>query len=451
MSAGHRLGAYRELIQRYATVFKHFWQLRDSLGGGLLNEQEAQFLPAALSLQEQPVSSTARLTGRILMAIVLVALLWSVLGHMDIIVNATGKIIPSGYTKTIESVDVASVRAVHVTEGQTVKAGDVLVELDTSAPDAEHDKASGDAMLATLQMARAQAMIHALDAPGNSHHGPQLSPMPYIPAEQWQAAQRQLDGQYQDFLAKLTRLDGDIAHFAQALPLATQRANDFKALSKDHDVSEHAWLEKEQARIDLEGQLQDAKNQRTALIAQTRKEAHDALTEGSKIAAASTQDARRAGEHSKLLQLTAPVDGTVQQLNVHTVGGVVPAAQPLMQIVPQSNTVEVEAFMENKDVGFVQEGQSAEVKIDAFDYTKYGTIPARVTHVSRDAIQDDKKGLIYAVKVALDQSAMNVEGRHLALSAGMSVNVEIKTGTRRVIEYLLSPLVQHQHESLNER
>src|ERR1035437_5216879 len=131
MSAGHRLSAYRELIQRYATVFKHFWQLRDSLGGGLLNEQEAQFLPAALSLQEQPVSSTARLTGRILMAIVLVALLWSVLGHMDIIVNAIGKIIPSGYTETIESVDVASVPAVHATEGQTVKAGDVLVELDT--------------------------------------------------------------------------------------------------------------------------------------------------------------------------------------------------------------------------------------------------------------------------------------------------------------------------------
>lgn len=451
MSLGHRLGAYRELIQRYVTVFKHFWQMRDSLGGDLLNEQEAEFLPAALALQERPVSSTARLTGWILMAIVVVALLWSVLGHMDIIVNATGKIIPSGYTKTIASVDVASVRAVHVTEGQAVKAGDVLIELDTSAPDAEHDKASGDALVATLQMARAQAMIKALDASGTSRHAPQLASMVGIPADQWQAAQRQVDGQYQDFLAKLTRLDGDIAHFAQALPLATQRANDFKALAKDHDVSEHAWLEKEQARIDLDGQLQDAQHQRAALIAQTRKEAHDALTEGRKTAAASTQDARRAGEHSKLLQLTASVDGTVQQLTVHTVGGVVPAAQPLMQIVPKERQVEVEAFMENKDMGFVQEGQRAEVKIDTFDYTKYGTIPARVTHVSRDAIQDEKKGLIYSVKVALDQSAMNVEGKALALSAGMSVNVEIKTGTRRVIEYLLSPLVQHQHESLNER
>jgi hemolysin D len=203
--------------------------------------------------------------------------------------------------------------------------------------------------------------------------------------------------------------------------------------------------------VDLEGQLQDAKNQRAALIAQTRKDANDAMTEGSKIVAAGEQDQRRAGEHSKLLKLIAPVDGTVQQLTVHTVGGVVPAAQPLMQIVPKENIVEVEAFLENKDVGFVQVSQNAEVKIDAFDYTKYGTLNAKVKHVSQDAIQDDKKGLIYATKISLDKSSIFVDGKTLPLSAGMSVNVEIKTGTRRVIEYVLSPLVQHQREALHER
>jgi hemolysin D len=141
----------------------------------------------------------------------------------------------------------------------------------------------------------------------------------------------------------------------------------------------------------------------------------------------------------------------VQQLTAHTVGGVVSPAQPLMQIVPKQTRVEMDAFIENRDVGFVKEGQSAQVKIDAFEYTKYGTVPAKVTHVSRDAIQDEKKGLIYAVKVALDRPHMQVEGKHLPLSAGMSVNVEIKTGTRRVVEYLLAPLIQHQHEALHER
>jgi hemolysin D len=447
MSVRHRLGAMRELLNRYGTVFKHFWNIRHSMRGPLLSEQEADFLPAALSLQERPVSPTARLTARLLMALVMILIGWSILGKVDIIVNATGKVIPSGYTKTIASVDVAAVTALHVYEGQKVKAGDVLIELDSSAADAEHDKAVGDAKVATIEMARSRALIAAL----NSMTPPKLSRTEGISDAEHDAAQSQLNGQYSDFKAKLDRIDGEITRYSQALPLATQRANDYKILKVDHDVSEHAWEEKEQARIDLVGQLADARHQRAALISQTRKEAYDALTEGAKLSASSSQDARRAGEHSKLLQLTAPVEGTVQQLNVHTVGGVVPAAQPLMQIVPRTDKVEVEAFLENKDVGFVQEGQAAAVKIDTFEYTKYGTIPAVVTTVSRDAIQDEKKGLIYSVKITLNKSQIDVEGKMIPLSPGMSVNAEIKTGTRRIIEYVLSPLVQHQHEALNER
>ena len=141
----------------------------------------------------------------------------------------------------------------------------------------------------------------------------------------------------------------------------------------------------------------------------------------------------------------------MQQLTVRTVGGVVPAAQPLMQIVPQQAGAEVEAFMENKDVGFVMVGQDAQVKVEAFQYTKYGTVPGRVIHVSRDAIQDEKRGLIYSIKVALDKESISVDGKDIPLSPGMSVSVEIKTGTRRIIEYVLSPLIQHGRESLRER
>jgi hemolysin D len=453
MSIRHRLEAWWELGHRYARVFAHFWKIRHShsLKTDFFNQQEAEFLPAGLSLQETPDSSTLRWTGRVLMGLVLLTVLWSIFGRIDIIVNATGKIIPSARTKTIGSVEVASVKTLYVTEGQAVHAGDVLVELDSSSSDAEHDKAVDAVAQAKLQVARSQAMIEAVE----KLRAPQLKWYAVegegiTPAQQ-QAAKHQLAGQYQDFLAKLTRLEGEIARYSAALPLAAQRAEDFKALVGDHTVSRHAWLEKEQAKVDLEGQLTDAKNQRIALIAQTRKEAHDALTEGHKIMAAAQQDQRRAGEHSKLLKLTAPVDGTVQQLTVHTVGGVVPAAQPLMQIVPKENVVEVEAFLENKDVGFVQVTQDAEVKIDAFDYTKYGTIPAKVRHVSHDAIQDEKKGLIYATQIVLDKNSLFVDGKTMPLSAGMSVNVAIKTGTRRVIEYVLSPLVQHQREALHER
>jgi hemolysin D len=272
-----------------------------------------------------------------------------------------------------------------------------------------------------------------------------------VPENRWQAEKMHLEAQYRDFVTKLKRIEGDIERYDEALQLATQRASDYKALLKDHDVSRHAWLEKEQARVDLAGQLADAKNQHGALTAETRRAAYDQVNEGSKTAASSHQDAVRSDAHSKLLKLTAPVNGTVQQLDAHTVGGVVSSAKPLMQIVPKETRVEVEAFLENKDVGFVREGQSVEVKIDAFEYTKYGTVTGKVTHVSRDAIADEKKGLIYSTKIMLDKATINVEGKTMPLSAGMTANVEIKTGDRRIIEYVLSPLMRHKRESLNER
>jgi hemolysin D len=447
MNLRHRMEAWGDLLRRYATVFTHFWRIRKTLQTDFFNKQEAEFLPAALSLQETPASVSLRWTGRILMGLVGVVLLWAVLGKVDIIVNAEGKIIPSARTKTIGSVDTASVKALYVQEGQEVHAGDVLVELDSSSSDAEHDKAADMVAQARLQVARAQAMIASVEG----HQPARLEVMQEVSDAQWQSAKLQLDSQYQDYQAKLARLDGDISHYAAALPLAAQRAADYRALAADNTVSRHAWLEKEQARVDLAGQLADARNQRTALIAQTLKEAHDSLIEGNKLMATSQQDARRAGEHSKLLKLTAPVDGTVQQLTVHTIGGVVPAAQPLMQIVPRENVVEVEAFLENKDVGFVQPGQEAEVKVDAFDYTKYGTLHARVKHVSQDAIPDDKKGLIYSSKITLNENSLIVDGKTLPLAAGMAVNVEIRTGSRRVIEYVLSPLIRHEREALHER
>ena len=447
MSLKHRLGSYMDLLRHYRAVFNHSWGRRKELDGGLFNQQEAEFLPSVMSLQERPISPVARILAWTLVALVVVILTWSILGKVDIVVNATGKVIPNQRTKTIGSVDIASVKALYVEEGQFVKAGDMLIALDTGMPDAERDKAEADVSVARLQMARSHALIAAVD----NRSPPQMPAVPGVEPDKWQAEQLHLQGQYQDFMAKLNKIDDEIQKFELALPLATQQAKDFKALSEDHDVSTHAYLEKEQARIDLEGQLIDMKNQRTALIAETKRQAYDLLAEGSRTAETSKQDARRAASHSKLLKLTAPVDGTVQQLTVHTVGGVVPAAQPLMAIVPQENFTEVEASIENKDIGFVTEGQHAEVKVDAFEYTKYGTIPARVTHVSHDAIQDEKKGLIYSVKVSMDKSSMLVDGQNKPLTAGMSVNVEIKTGTRRVIEYVLSPLLQHTHESLNER
>jgi hemolysin D len=201
----------------------------------------------------------------------------------------------------------------------------------------------------------------------------------------------------------------------------------------------------------VEGQLNDANKQLISLIAETKQAAYNEKSTADKILASSKQDVVRNAAHSKLLKLTSPVDGTVQQLLVHTVGGVVPGAQPLMIIVPKEDKIEVEAMLENRDVGFVEKGQKAAVKIDAFEFTKYGVIPGRVTHISSDAIKDEKRGLLYSVLIELDKPYIVVNGHKTPLNPGMSVRADIKTGSRRIVEYFLSPLLQHKKESLHER
>jgi hemolysin D len=153
------------------------------------------------------------------------------------------------------------------------------------------------------------------------------------------------------------------------------------------------------------------------------------------------------------MHLTAPVDGTVQQLDAHTIGGVVSPAAPVMTVVPTSKQLLVEATIDNQDIGFIEEGQSAEVKVEAFPYTRYGVLHGTVVQVSNDAKQDesDKKKWVFTAQIALPTNSMTIEGKQIHLTPGMTVTAEIKTGRRRIMSYLLSPLIQHARESLHER
>jgi hemolysin D len=459
MSRGNPQDGVLELLAHHRRASGSHWAGRQARSASLLTVDEADFLPPALALQGRPVSPTLRITGAVLILLVTVTLLWAAVGKVDIVANASGKIIPTGRTKVIASVDTAVVRALHVREGQAVNAGDVLLELDARPFKADRDKAGVEERAAELQRARALALAAAVV----SHRQPVLAPLPGVSARELHEAQLDLSGRYQEFSAKLLQLDSDVERYTKVLPIAIERERIYERLLQTQDVSRDAWLEKQQDRIDIEGHLAAARDARAALIAQTEREAYDAITDGTKMAASSAQDALRAASHAEWLTLRAPVNGTVQQLTVHTIGGIVPAAQSVMLVVPAQTHVEVEAFLQNKDVGFVAEGQLAQVKIAAFDYTKYGTIPGRVISVSRDALQqaatDDPRGdlprkdpeLFYSVKVALDRSTILVDGRAESLIPGMSVDVEIKTGRRRVIEYVLSPVLRHGHESLHER
>ncbi len=249
------------------------------------------------------------------------------------------------------------------------------------------------------------------------------------------------------------------------MPIARQRAQDYQKLVQENFISRHGYLEREQARIEQEqdlassrakveeirAALAEARQEQATLTAETRRQLLDQHNLASQRAASLEQERIKAEQRNRLMRLTAPVGGTVQQLAVHTVGGVVTPAQPLMVIVPHDNVLEVDALLPNKDIGFVNPGQIAEIKVETFPYTRYGTLHGTVTQVSSDAIQDDKLGLVYATRVKLARDTIQVENKAVRLTPGMAVTVEVKTGTRRVVEYFLSPLLQYGNESLRER
>ena len=475
MSHALKLHAAMDLLKRYAAVFRHAWRERRNLDSRPRLPHEAQFLPAALELQETPVSPAPRIAMWLILCFALIALLWAIFGHMDVVATAHGKIVPNDRTKVIQPIETATVKVIKVSDGQAVKAGEVLIELDATTAAADSARLGNDLTTAGLQAARARAMLAAIA----SGKPPALERMPDMGVGRLAQEQRILEGQYGEYQAKLARIDAEIAKreaelastreivrkLEQTAPIARQRAQDFRDLVEKNFISRHGYLEKEQARIEQEGDLatqrsrlkelaaslQEARSQRAALVAETRRIALDSLNEAEQKATSYGNELVKADTRGKLMMLTAPVDGTVQQLAVHTVGGVVTPAQQLMVIVPKDNPIEVEAFVENKDIGFVNPGQEAVVKIETFPFTKYGTIEARVTHVSNDAVSDEKRGLIFPARVNLARSTIQLENKTVNLSPGMAVTVEVKTAQRRVIEYFLSPLMQYKDESLRER
>jgi len=471
------MSAKRDLLNRYRQTWRHAWQQRKTMDAPARLSHEVHFLPAALALQEKPVHPAPRYIQWTLMAFAALALLWACLGEIDVVATASGKIVPSGKSKIIQPSEVAVVKAIHVQDGQAVKAGDLLVELDAQMTGADVDRLQSDLLAAHVDSARADALLDAIQtqqAPRSlAEQIPQASP------EQQQAAQRWLQGQYLELKSSLEQIDAEIAQrhaelqaahasvasLKETLPITRQLAADYQRLLDKHYIAKHAYLEKEQIRLDQERELaiqharvlelsaakQEAQRRQQSVLAQTRRAMLDLHSEAEQRAAALTQELKKAEQHNRLMRLTAPVDGTVQQLAIHTNGGVVTEAQPLMVIVPSDQPVEVEAMLENKDIGFVRPGQEVEIKVETFTFTKYGVVDGTVISISNDAIEDEKRGLVYSARIRLKEKRIQVGQNEIALSPGMAVTAEVKTDKRKVIDYFLSPLKEYQDESLVER
>jgi hemolysin D len=265
--------------------------------------------------------------------------------------------------------------------------------------------------------------------------------------------------------ATLTTTGAGVMKLEEILPLVTRRAKAMKALFDQKMVAELDYLSLEQERVEKQ---QDLAAERSRLVeteaavaasieeravadAEFRRARLLELAEAERKIAGLLEEIVKARQRTNLQQLRSPIAGVVEKLAIHTTGGVVTPAQELMQIVPVDKKLEVEAWVQNKDIGFVHEGQVAEVKVETFPFTKYGTIDAEIENLSNDAVSSETLGLVYATRVLLKKSVMMVEGRLINLAPGMAVTVEVKTGKRRIVEFVLSPLLRGMQESARER
>lgn len=462
----------RELLARYKAVFQHAWAHRTELAGPARHANELAFLPAALSLQDTPVHPAPRRLAWGLMILFVLALLWSILGQVDIVAVAPGRIIVSDRTKVIQPLEASVVKAVLVKDGDRVKAGQVLVELDPTMAVADMTSVQEQLKAAQSEEVRTQALLDLLSK------GKLLAQVVRgLDADL--ATKSQLQSEWQDISAKLAKFNAEsqrrqaeiatvqasIAKLEATVPMAQTREADFTKLVNQGFISGHATQDKTRERVELERDLTtqrarlaeaqasatETEQAKAAYRAETQRQLNDRYAQASTKRIQLSADNSKAEQRERQTQLTAPVAGVIQQLAIHSVGGVVTSAQPLMIVVPDSPTVTAEITIANQDIGFVNAGQMAEVKLETFPYTKYGSVQAKVDVVTADAVTDEKKGSYYPATLTLSQKDMLIDGKRVNLSPGMNITAEIKTGQRRIIEFLLSPVQRAGSESLRER
>ncbi len=436
------------------------------------NRDEYEFQPGYLEIVERPPAPWTRRTAVALTLLIVGALIWSIIGHLDIHARAVGRLLVTSHSKVIQSMELGEISQIHVRDGQPVKTGDLLVSLNRIGVEAEIAELQEQLVYHRLEKARLQALL--TDNPPNNFVVPANAT-----AAQAAMATRHLQSEWDDVLANLESFDSqqDVnqanqkARQSEIMALEKLANNISVRLSATRTLAEQKMfpkmdlMEQERERLEVERLLTQRRadidvlkaeygsltEQRESYLAKIRREYFDKLSETEGAIAVMSQKLIQAREKRRLHNLRAPVNGVVQQLAIHTKGGVVQPAQQLMVIVPDNQGLEAEVMVLNKDVGFVRGGQSVEIKVDAFPYTRYGTIAGEVVYVSRDSVQDEQMGLVFPARLKLEQSAIAVEQNMVPLQAGMTITAEIRTGDRRVIDYLLSPLQQYQSEAMRER
>jgi len=468
-------------------------------------DDEREFLPAALEIIETPASPAGRSIGFLIIAAAMTALIWATFSKLDIITSAPGRITSVGRSKIVQPFQAGIVRSILVNDGDHVQAGQVLIVLDPTAVNADAVRTAQDFMAAALDRSR----LEGLRAVAGTDKPPVLLDLPPgATAEEIATANAQMQSQALEEAGKIADIDQQIAEkqfeVQQAVatiakvttdrPYLAQVAAMRSTLLKDQVGSKLDWLTAQQQLADEGPNLslaqaeENSAQANVASLQQARAETQAEYTLGlmkdleqaDQKADELGQDLIKADQQVALTRLTAPITGTVQQLSVHTIGGVVTPAQALLTIVPDSQQLIVEASIKNQDIGFVHVGQDVQLKVSAFDFTRFGAIDGTVVSISHDVV-DQAPGAApandgyagtdefgqdganqtnggvapqapeYVAEIALSETAIDTDEGASSLQPGMAVTADIETGRRRVISYLFSPLARLTNESGHER
>ncbi|MES2191637.1 MAG: HlyD family type I secretion periplasmic adaptor subunit [Pseudomonadota bacterium] len=436
------------------------------------HENHAIFSTAAIALRQQPPAHIARMVSLTICAMAATAMVYASVASMDIVVTAQGRIMPSGRAKVIQPLEAGVVKSIAVRDGQAVKTGDVLLELDSTVTSADRDRLQREYQETQADVLRLGALLSGKDAWSQAGD---LPPAMLVNQQAVLASRRS----EQD--SRMAALDADIARrSADRDAIAanlTQLRTSLPLVRKKHDMREELAttghiaqtgvietrlellnMEKEAAVLgnrlnESAASLNASVQQRKQAQSEFRARASAELVDATRKSDAARQELVKATQRRDLQVMRSPIDGVVQQLAVTTVGGVVTQAQALMTIVPRNATLEVDTQVMNRDIGHIKVGQRVINKIETFDFTRFGYIEGTVQWVGTDAINDQKLGPVYPVRIQLQtaETPNVVNGLHGAVTAGMTVTSDIRTGERRMIEYFIAPMLRYRQEALRER
>ena len=448
-----------------------------------MSANPSDFSPPLLRIQQKPPPPLAGWMLRLLLALITCLLLWATFGQLDIVAVADGKLVPSTYLKIVQPAEQGIVREILVKEGEAVKAGQVLIRMDSvlAGADVKAIRAERDNKRLALRRIDAQLTGKRFASEKGDPAGLALQvDAQYVAnVRAYENALAQERSLLEKARHDLAAAEGTRAKLEQVLPHYVEQEHAFEKLTKDGFAGRILYTDKRRERIEKEQDLRTQEfiigasraliEQSEQKIAQIGADYRRSLqTERVEIASQLeklTQELAKLSHRQELLDLRAPAAGLVKDLATHTAGTVAAPGTILMTLVPEGDKLVAEVWVSNQDVGFVRPGQDAKLKLVTFQFQKYGMIEGRVAHVNADATEapspntrsdslsrDRPMGpLAFRALLDLNRQELLADGQRYPLQPGMQVAGEIHLGTRTVMEYLLSPVQKAFHEAARER